>query len=38
MKLSLHDLHMNIIGNNKTYDVFDYIHNRISFCVILGIC
>lgn len=37
MKLNLHDLHVDILKHNKTYDVFDYIHNGVEFSVMFDV-
>ena len=37
MKLDLDDLHVDILDNNKSYDVFDYTHNTIEFSVMFDV-
>ena len=37
MKLSLRDLHIDILKHKQTYDVFDYSHNGIQFSVIFDV-
>lgn len=37
MTLNLDDLHTDILKHNKTYDVFDYTHNKIEFSVMFDV-
>lgn len=37
MKLNLRDLHIDILKHKRTYDVFEYSHNKIQFSVMFDV-